>query len=239
MRTLLCFISLAVCYYSSAQKTVDVNAAETNGIGSTSFYAVNGVPFVNTKFVNLVEGSPYLTTYWVKGRVIGSKGERYSPALLKLDLLSNELHFMSKEGVELVTSLAVREIFLEDTVQNSSCHLINASFLPVPKNEKNGWYQLLDSGQVNLYKVHSKLLSETLPYGASTHEQRITTRDKYYLEINKALLGVRNIKELPELLSERKDDLTLYLKNGDDKNLPVENRWKNAIHYYNSIVSKK
>lgn len=239
MRTLLCSISMALCYCSSAQKMVDVNAAETNGIGSTSFYSVNGTPFVNTKFVNLVEGSPYLTTYWLKGRIIGDKGQRYSPALVKLDLLSNELHFLNKEGVELVTTIATREIFLEDTVKNYSCHLVNAAFLPVPRNEKNQWYQLLDSGNVNLYKVYAKLLSETLPYGASTHEQRITTREKYYLEINRELVSVKNIKDLPELLPEKKDDLALYLKNSDDKNLPPENRWINAVHYYNSIASKK
>lgn len=235
MRRLYCLLLLGVNCCCFAQKIVDVNTTNANGLSGNSFYAVNGVPFVNTKFVNLVEGSPYLTTYWLKGRVIGSNAQRYATTLLKLDLLSNELHFMNKEGTELVTSMPARELFLNDTVKNYAYRLISASFLPVSKAEKSQWYQLLDSGKARLYKVYTKLLSETLPYGASTHEQRITTREKYYVEINNTLVNVKDIKDLPVLLPEKKAELEAYLKNQDDKNLSVEDRWKKIIQFYNSF----
>ena len=235
MRKLYFLFLLGISYCSIAQKTIDVNATNANGISTSSFYAVNGTPFVNSKFVNLIEGTPYLTTYWLKGRVIGSNGQRYSATLLKIDLLSSELHFMNKAGVELVTNLSTREMFLEDTVKNYSYHLFNASFLPVDKNEKSQWYQLLDSGKTKLYKVYMKLLSETLPYGAFTHEQRITTKEKYYVEVNNALVNVKDIKDLPAVLPGKKEELTSYLKKQDDKSLSIEDRWKKIIRFYNSL----
>ncbi len=55
MNILSLLSALLVYQLSFAQKVIDVNAASTNGIGQNSFYTAGGVPFINAKFVNLLE----------------------------------------------------------------------------------------------------------------------------------------------------------------------------------------
>lgn len=223
-------------YYTSyAQKVVDVNAASTNGIGQNSFYSAGGVPFVNAKFVNLLEGTPYLSDTWMTGRVVSNTGKEFSGQMIKLDLLNNELHFINNNGSELISNISAKEIWLHDSISGTNYHLIHtSSFTPEIKGQ-NHWYQLLDSGKVRLYKAYQKVLTESLPYGGSTYEQRIRTIAYYFIEINNTLHYVKKIKELPEQLADKKKELDAFIKKQGYHNNVTQDNWIQVMKYYNGL----
>jgi hypothetical protein len=225
-----------VCSDAGAQKVVDVNANASNTLGPGNYYTVNGTPFVNTKFVNLVEGTPYLTDHWLKGTVLDKTGQRFGNALLKMDLLNNELHFIAKDGREMLATIDAKEMWLEDTVEKLSYHLVNAEDI-FKAHDQNKWFLQLENGKVRLLKASLKLLSETLPYGTSIHEQRIHTKDKYYLEVNGSLVTVTKEKDIVSLLTDKKIELEAYLKMDKSDKTSREEKFKNLVAHYNSMFN--
>lgn len=222
---------------ATAQTKVDVKDNNTNGIGVNAFYSVGGVPFTNTKFVNLVEGSPYLTDHWLKGVVLGNNGQRFSGSLLKVDLLNGDVHFLDREGREMLATVNAKELLLEDTVRNLRYHLVSAKDF-AKTDDKSHWYQQLEEGKVCLLKASLKLLSETLPYGASTHEQRIHTKDRFYLEVNSVLSVVKTEKEVVALLSDKKAELETLLKTEANKKSSDEEKMRSLVRHYNALFGQ-
>src|SRR5690242_18272578 len=91
----MCF-TVVLC---NAQRTIDVSKVDetpTRGL----FYVVGGTPFSMAKYANVTEGSPYFNDEWMKGVVIIKSGDQYGNQLLKLDLISNELHYLDSMGQE-------------------------------------------------------------------------------------------------------------------------------------------
>ena len=74
MKLLLSFCCVVLAYATSAQKVIDVSKQDVT-VGSDLFFTVGGEPFVNAKFVSLVEGSPYFKDEWLKGSVIMPAGK--------------------------------------------------------------------------------------------------------------------------------------------------------------------
>src|SRR5215212_8987631 len=97
--------TLAFCLLASmvarAQTVIDVNKVQ-NAPGQSLYFIVGGVPFVNAKFVSLVEGTPYYKDEWLKGSLVSTEGKEFKNLLLKLDLVDNEVHYQDEKGNELI-----------------------------------------------------------------------------------------------------------------------------------------
>src|SRR3954465_7246519 len=152
MRPLIIVALSCITISSFAQKTVDVSKGSFNP--SSDFYVVGGTPFVNTKFVSLVEGTPYFTEDWLKGSVVDRSGYMYKNLSLKLDLYDNEVHYQDKDGTEMIASTPVKEVFLYDN-KNKEYHFYAADQIAAVSMRK-GFYLCLDSGSVSLYKLFHK-----------------------------------------------------------------------------------
>src|SRR3982751_1121741 len=102
MKSLLAILACLISVSCFAQRTVDVD--KTDGVPANTFIAVGGEVFTNTKFVRLVEGSPYFKDDWIAGVGITANGERYKAAQLKLDLYDQQVHYLDVAGNEMVAT---------------------------------------------------------------------------------------------------------------------------------------
>jgi len=229
------FYALAVCLLfsicCSSQQVVDVSKQDVR-IGQNTFFVAGGEPFVTTKFVNLVEGTPYFKDEWLKGTVIDPTDHAYKDIQLKIDLMANAIHYLNKEK-EFVATNPVKEIVLTDSSGNNFRFVHSVGLDNVANVEKGKWYLWLVSGTASLYKSFEKDLSEFQPYGSSTTEQRIKTHEKYLILFNNSLLDVKKIKDLPSILPNKKKELQGFLKTKDDAKSPMEDRMVKIIEYYN------
>jgi hypothetical protein len=214
-----------------AQRVVDVNKNEY--VDQSMMQVVGGQPFVNVKFINLVEGSPYFQDNWMKGMLVSAKGDQYKGGLYKLDLIDNELHFLDN-GKEYVTATALKEITLIDTTNGSSYHFVHSSTLPLGSNMKRGWYIRLADGNVSAYQFLRKQANESRPYNSATTELKISTYSDYYLLINNAMTNMKKLKEVPDLLPGKKIELESWLKANDGKGSMGE-KLASLVTYYNSL----
>lgn len=231
----LLFFSAAIC---NAQRTVDVNKTEESPFRGL-FYVVGGNPFSMAKYAKVNEGSPFFKDEWMKGSVIIKSGDQYDNQLLRLDLISNELHYLDSAGQEMITTEKVVEVILKDTLSGKRYRFVHSSGIDVPKSEKpvNGWYELLSMGAANLFCKHQKEIVETRPYGAATYDEAIKTTSIFFLAYNQSFYRVKKIKDIPDILSDKRTELINYISNKDLSG-KSESDYSSLVDYYNSLHSK-
>jgi hypothetical protein len=221
----------------SAQQVIDVSKADAR-VGANTFFVTGGEPFVNTKFVNLVEGTPYFKDEWLKGLVVDAANQEYKNIQLKIDLIDNTIHFLNDKEKELIATVPVREVILTDPLGNNYKFVHSISLEKVNNVKKNNWYLWLATGAASLYKKIEKDLSEFKGYGSATVEQSIKTREKYLILYDNSFLEMKKIKDVPALLPNKKKELEDFLKNKDDQKASMDDRMVKLIEYYNSLVKE-
>lgn len=238
MRALLFMLFLLPALAGLAQvKTVDVDKQDVSVVGDR-FYTIGGTPVTNTKYVRLVEGSPFFNDAWMTGKLAMGDGRLYDSLRLRLDLVENELHYLDATGKELIATTAVRAITLRDSVSGIQFHFIHSSFLQLPKSMEEGWYQLLAAGPATLYKRIVKTTKENKPYGSATVEQFINTYNQYFVLVNAVFTHIKKFKELPDVLAGKKTESDTYIKS---QNLSGRSDadYSSLVSYYNRLVENK
>lgn len=230
---MFCFF-LLLSTLAFSQKDIDVDKAA--GVPQNSFYTVNGTPFVNSRFVHLVDGTPYFKDAWMKALAVDANGRRYQNSMVKLDLFSNEVHFLVSGGnTELICTLPLKELSLTDTVSGASYHFVQAAVAPLLASLKSKWYLQLASGKASLFQEIRKVLQEDKPYNASTVVQNIVTSNNLYLAYNGTLVKVKKPQDAVAVLADKKSELEAFLKAGQQTGDTPAERLAALVAYYNSL----
>lgn len=237
MKLFITLFIIACFQISSAQRVVDVSK-ENVAIGSHNFYSVGGEPFVNLKFVSLVEGSPYFRDKWMNATIIMPMGKEYKDIDVKLNLFDQQLHYKGENDAELVATTPIKSVIISDPSNDARYHFVHSSFIPVTTNQfiKKGWFQLLDSSKASLYKSFSKNISENKPYGSATVEQKMRTSETYLVYFNNTFLEIKKIKDAPKVLGNKEKELEEFLAKKDDKKASMDERIVALVKYYNSLL---
>jgi hypothetical protein len=238
MRLLALALFLFVCLRGSTQQVVDV-AKQDMRVGYSTFFVSGGEPFVTTKFVNLVEGSPYFKEEWMKAVVVDKSDRQYKDVRLRIDLEANRVHFLGDKEQEFVATIPLKQVVLTDESGNNYRFDHSFALEKVTNAEKDKWYMWLASGTASLYKKFEKNLTEFRPYGSSTIEQRIKTHENYLVLYKDSFHEVKKIKDVPSVLADKKKELEDFLKNKDDDKAPMDDRMVNLLQYYNSLLANK
>ncbi|HEY1870176.1 MAG TPA: hypothetical protein VGG71_03915 [Chitinophagaceae bacterium] len=232
---ILFLVGLCAFYISSSaqQKTVDVSSGDVSPLAPSFFTVVGGEPVVNAKFAKLVEGSPYFKDDWLKGWVMINGGQEFAGVYLKLDLYDNQVHFKDNSGNEMIATTTVKKLTLFDSSAQEVYNFINGSFI-ITNNKLTGWYQTLADGKVSLFKQYKKQLREDRPYGSATFEQSIFTSPHYFVLVNGDFKEIKKIKDFPDVLSEKKEPLSQYIKTNNLSG-KTDDDFINLINYFNGL----
>jgi len=239
MRTLLATLILFASVNLSAQtKVVDVNQTNTGGAApSNLLYAVGGIPMNNAKYISIVEGSAFLNDLFVPGKIVLSGGRMYDKIKLRIDLIDNTVQYKDAGGEELVATTPIKTVVLYDAALDKPLQFDHSDFIKPGSKVESGWYQLLDTGSVWLYKRHIKNIRENKPYGSATTEQYITTSYNYYIIVNAVFTPIKKFKALPDMLQDKKAELQEYI-NLNSFTGKSDKDYSMVIAYYNSLVKK-
>lgn len=237
MRIILVAFIFLLSANGFSQIVVDVAKTTTGGQASNLIYAVGGVPMNNAKYIRIVEGSAFFNEVFVTGKIILSSGKQYDNISLRLDLIDNTVHYMSTEGEELIATTPIKNIVFTDPVSEKK-QFDHSDFIITISKIETGWYQLLDTGAVRLYKLHKKSIRENQPYGSATVEQHITTVYSYYVLINTVFTPLKKLKSLPDMLQDKKTELLEYI-NRNNLTGKSDKDYLALVSYYNSLIAKK
>ncbi|HLG40079.1 MAG TPA: hypothetical protein VI461_10435 [Chitinophagaceae bacterium] len=221
---------------ASAQQVVDVGKQDVK-LSPNMFYVVGGSPVSTTKYIRIVSGSPYFNDDWMYGKAELADGSKYQNIKLKLDLIDNSLLFLNADSNEMIATASIKSITLTDNLSGKEYNFIFSSFIKTTEKIETGWYQALAEGQATMYKRITKKINEVRPYGSATIEQNINTSNKYFLFTNSVFSAVKKFKDIPNILSDKKDDLSKYAVSMKLTGKTDED-YADLITYYNQIVTK-
>lgn len=229
------FITIVLFSFAStalSQQVVNVDKDDYNA--GNFFFTIGGEPVVKAKFVRLVEGTPFYVDEWLKSTIITPQGKVFKDIQVKLDLMDGHLHYLDAEGTEYIATTHVKEIIFNDSVNNKAFRFISSFSLP---NLKQGWYVPLVQGKNSLYKIFDKVLREDKPYGSALTEQRIVTKEKYVIVYNKQAFYLKNDKEVPSVLADKKAIVESFMK-CQNKKQPLQEKLVETVKYYNTLIAK-
>jgi len=231
--TLLALVCLC-SIISLAQKTVDVGKQDVNVTDPNFFFAVNGQPFVNTKFVKVVEGSPYFSDAWMSGIVTTGGGKQYFNLALRLELISNELHFIDSNHSEMIATGQLKQVKLTDTINQKVFTFIHSAFIN-GENIPRGWFQLLTDGKhAALFKQYLKDIQESQPYGAATYEQHIVTHERYMVLYKNNFTEIKKTKDITEMFADKKAEVQKHISE-QKLSAKFDADLIAIVNYYNSL----
>ena len=214
-------------FTGQAQNKINVEKVEYTSI---DFYVAGSVPVVKAQYFRLVEGSPYFRDIWTEAILQSPQGKLYKMDKVKLDLVTNDISFIDKDGVERVSTVEINALQFNVPDTTASCRLRKLALSQ--GNKKEEWYiEVINNENVSLYKRIVKQVSESMPYGTSTMQQRIRDQQKFFLFINNKLVPVKSVSDLPALLPDKKQEMQSFISRLDKK-IRTEEKFRMAIEYY-------
>lgn len=197
-------------------------------------YTVAGTPFVMAKFARVVEGSPFFNEKMMKGALILSEGKEHKNLFVRLNLLETQVNYFNDQNVEMIATTPIKEVIIWDTILGKDYRFVSSNYINTSAAMDRGFYELLQAGKAELYKQHKKQMRETRPYGSATYEQTIQTDIFYYVLVNQQWTKVKRLKEIPELLPDKKAEVLKFI---GDKRLSGDNQtnFEAVIAFYNSL----
>jgi hypothetical protein len=235
MRKSPVFFFLLISIAAYPQTSADVNK-ENISIAANQLFTVAGQPFVKNKFSKLVEGSPFFNENFMHGAIILSRGKEYKYKLVRVNLLETQVNYIDDSGTELVATTPIQEVVLWDTIHKTDHRFVLSYFIEADKTPEKDFYELLQKGTAHLYKQHKKAMIETQQYGNATWEQKVSTELRYFLLHNKKWVRIKKLKDLPEILSDKKKELQQFITTKNISGESEEN-FSAIVKYYNSLFN--
>lgn len=180
-------------------------------------------------YVPTIEGTAYFGgKEWQTGSLT-LQGVLYRDALLKYDLVADEVIVLHTNGFTGVTLFMPR-------VQSFT--LNNKSFVRLPDHPASGFkaaiYEELQKGKLTLYAKRSKLLQQTMLTNAI--EKKFVDNHSYFILKEGSYYPVKNEKALTDLLGDKKEEVTAWMKaSGINYKANPEDAMIKIVGFYNQL----
>ena len=233
MKTVLLLIFFSAGLFASAQRTINVDDSSkfTNSI--LYFNSGSGIPYVLSKYAKIVEGSVFIPESLSPAQIyIKGIDKALNNVLARLNIVDNQLNYFDEvKGIELTAVDPISEVRFKDSV-SGEIRIFTRSIANCA-HTRPGWYEMLESGKLSLYRQVIKKITETKPYGSATSEQRVETFFSYWIQAGEDCRAVKKISELANYIVEVDPELKSKLpqrKLYDKK----EEDWIELAKLYNS-----
>jgi hypothetical protein len=228
-------------FTSRAQDGAFISPNTNMNIGMDTKMAFNlgnmaGRPFQVNQFDN-IKGSPYYIDSFSTCYFTMADGKTYTGIKMRLNLFSNDLHFISRDSTELVVSKgSVKRIaFLQQDKDSLRFSVFSTGYPEVDNNDTYSYYEELASGRILLLKLTRRILQN----------QRLLTSsplDKEFTSVNSIYVFAKNKMEkwskgkgfLLRVLSDKKELVENFIEKEKLKCNSVEDAEK-VINYYNQL----
>lgn len=228
---------ICVCFASAASGQQKAEVATNYVTVSTGrfFQDAQAVRMIGSASYHAAEGSPFFSEAWMKGSAALTPDREYQNLWLRLDLLSNKLHFRDIRGEEMICTTPVYSLSMKDSATGAIHSFVHSSYLLAAADLKpQAWLEVLADGKAQLFCHHKKTMTETQPYGAAILERRYFTFDVFYLVIDGQMQRVKRAKDIAGSLPDKKKELEEWMRaNPGDKGNAYLTK---MVAYYNGLV---
>lgn len=211
-------IYILTLFISSSAAGQSINNFNRSAI--VEAFDINGNSLVSLKKMN-VEGSPYVDSRWLIGRVVFANGRVVNKLPIRFDLNKQTLQFR-QDSLSYFFSDIVREFTLPVGENDTSTVLIFRSGYPANSQfSTNYFYNILVSGKnFHLVKAVICRLQDKYAYIGESSQQYITTEELFLFDVqeNQFIKFKKDRKKLPSKILNYNSEAKAYVeKNSLDK----------------------
>ena len=217
-----------------AQSSVDTR---TNGSGtSMAFIDMNGKPFRNGDYTD-VEGTPFMNDNWRNADLVLSNGKRLLQVRARINVFSNEIHFLSLNNEEFTTPPGlVKEIrFSDSSQQPPQTWVYQAGFPAVEGLTEQNFYEVFSTGKLSLLRIETKKIEEQRS-DMSGEKKRVFKiyEDVYVLQAGTMKRIKKEKSAVLELMTDQKDKVDAFVS-AQKINFKNIDSLKKLFDYYNTL----
>jgi hypothetical protein len=196
MKYLLSIIALIIGSTLSAQ-SINVDDAASQLSSLNVLNGVNGEPILNPKYTRIIEGSLYVPANFTKSHIYIRNNKRPISVMSRINVVEERVHFMNVNGVENYATSPIDEIHFFEGDQKTTVYAFG---IPGCSVSPKAWFEVLEKGQINLYRMVDKNVQESKTYGSATTDQKIFTTYTYWLQNGSSCSQLKNIAAFQSLL---------------------------------------
>lgn len=198
---------------------------------------VNGHPLM-LRSEYAIEGSPFFHSEYCTAELKVRNGRSYSGIKVKLNLQENLVIYDAGDGKEMVSVTPIERILFTDCNDVSKNTILQSGFPAVDAQTTNSFYQLLDSGRLQLLKHIGINYKDIKYYGSNQTTRVFTQKETYYVyspEKGMRKIAVKDNNSVIALLGDHKQELAAYVSSNDLRCKKEEDLLK-LVRYYNGLA---
>jgi hypothetical protein len=182
-----------------------------------------------------VDGFPYLLKDFKFGSIELKNGRKFAAVPLKLDLVAQEIIFLSPNKEEgTISSDFVKEVAINDTTEAGITHYVMRSGFPATDNYKSSQFCIvLADGKITLLKTMVKSIDTRKNELSGEIVREFVSTDDFFTFQNGMMTRFKRDKnEVLELFYKQRDKIEAFIKTnkGSFKN---EQYLASIFNYYN------
>jgi hypothetical protein len=221
-RIWLAGLLLALCFNGFAQSNPFMNDA-------------NGRPlYTGTTYKS--EGSPYYFDQYMPAEVTSLEGKVYKDIKVKINLVVNELSFMTAEGKEMVAVLPIKKVkFLYAAEGQDGIGRVLESYGQPINSPNTPVYEVMDTGRCTLLKLVKVTYRDSKEFNQATTVRVFQHTESFHVlwaggKIEKLGAG----KEVAALFKDKEALVRAYIETNKLKCRSAAD-YRKVVGYYNSL----
>lgn len=188
LKILLIVILFAGSLVARGQDAVDFSVTNLSMIGKMKFNLgdMMGQPFTAGNYIN-VRGSAFLLDSFTSAVVVLNNGKAYSYDKIRLNLYTNQVHFMTPDGKEMIAGDGVvKKIFFFFTADSSRPTVYSSGYLPISGVTPYTFLEEMNQGDYAIVKQTSRTIVNDVGTSATPMGQHFVDQQMYFVLNKKA-----------------------------------------------------
>lgn len=140
---------------------------------------INGNP-IFTKAEYNAEGSPYFSDRYCNANIKVMNGKHYRDMPVKLNLLDNRVIYRAPNGSEMEAITPLESIHFNACDGRSTMTLFRSGYPLTGQLNERTYYQVLDSGKLQLLKYWRVQYTDQKPYSSAVTIRKFDVKPEYY-----------------------------------------------------------
>lgn len=180
-----------------------------------------------------IEGSPYLNDEFINGTIYTTSKQKFLDIPLRYNIYNDDMEYKTPEN-------KIQAIASPDIVEAAEFGNYKIVYVPYSnaKKVRKGFFMVEAEGEAMLlrrFSVTYKEAEEPAPYKDAIPPRFLKKPDTFYIKVGtEEAKKVNNKKELIEILSNHKNEISSFIKKNKIKTNKPE-LLKQLLEYYNSL----
>jgi hypothetical protein len=195
-----------------------------------------GRPFQIKQYDN-IKGSPYFTDSFSRCLFTVGDGKTYTGIKMKMNFLTNDLHFLGKDSMELVVEKGVirKVAFIQQDKDSLKFTVFSSGYPSIDQHYPNSYYEEICSGRAMMLKMTHTELRTRQSLTSSPLDKEFLNSHTYYVFCNKKMERWTRGKSFALfMLSEKKDLVADFIEKEKIKCNSTADM-ERVINYYNQL----